>query len=183
MPADIEWRGVCFTDDPTTVPSWIEARPTIDEPPSWWHKIGMLRPSAFEPGERVLFTDLDSIICGDLGDIARYDGEFAMQRDFFNRDSGNSGLMAWEAGSLNRIWTRWDEAGRPSWAKGGDQDWISSQQPGCDYFQDRCPGQIVSFKFDCWLKGRIPDDARVIGFHGRPRPHECRAPYIAELWR
>jgi hypothetical protein len=136
----------------------------------------------FEPGERVIFCDLDTLIVGDLGDIASYSGRFAMQRDFFHSEAANSGMMAWEAGAVDHIWTRWDEAGRPSFAQGGDQNWIAALEPDADRLQDLYPDQIVSFKRDCWLRGRIPEGARVCGYHGRPRPHECRAPYIVDIW-
>lgn len=182
MPADVRWRGVCFTDDPATVPVGIEARPTIDAPPSWWHKLNLFSPSAFEPGERVLFFDLDTIIVGDLRDFAAYDGDFAVMRDPFHPEHHGSATMAWKAGMFNHIWTRWDEAGRPSFDPQGDQRWIEAMQPEVDYWHDMFPGQIVSFKADCWLRNGIPPNARILGFHGRPRNHECRAPYIVDLW-
>lgn len=182
MPPDIKWKGVCLTDDPGTVP--YDVHPIMLPPGlvGWWSKIAMWMPGIFGRATRILYVDLDTVICGDLGDIARYDGRFAMQRDFFHPTAANSGLMAWEAGSLNHIWTHWDAAGRPSWHAGGDQNWIASAEPDCDFWQDMYPGQIVSFKADCWLRGRIPGGARVCGFHGRPRPHECRAAYIVDLW-
>ncbi len=182
MPRDIKWRGVCLTDDPKTVP--LDIRP-IEVPAGlagWWHKIAMFKPGIFGRATRILYSDLDAIICGDIGDFARYDGRFAMADDYFKPGGPNSSLMAWEAGSLNHLWTRWDEAGRPSFDPGGDQNWIGSAEPQADCWQRMLPGQMVSFKVDCWLKGRAPDGARIIGFHGRPRPHECRAPYIVDLW-
>jgi len=36
--------------------------------------------------------------------------------------------------------------------------------------QDIVPGQLVSFKAQC--SDGVPDDARVVFFHGLPRPHE-----------
>ena len=43
--------------------------------------------------------------------------------------------------------------------------------------QENLPG-VVSYKKNC-LKG-IPDDTRVVCFHGRPRPHEVGKPYFQE---
>ncbi len=183
MPADIDWRGVCLTDDPMMVPAGIEAIMVPAGLSGWWAKIFLFHPEVFPRGKRILYLDLDTIICGDIGDIARYVGRFAMLSDHFHPDSLNSAMMAWEAGTLDHIWTRWDEAGRPSWDKGGDQAWIGSLEPQADRWQVMLPGQVVSFKVDCWLNGRIPDGARVVGFHARPRPHECRAPYIVDFWQ
>ncbi len=183
MPKDIKWKGVCLTDDPKTVPFGVYPIEVPQGLAGWFNKIALFKPGIFGRSTRILYLDLDTIICGDIGDIARYDGRFAMASDFLHPESLNSSLMAWEAGSLNHIWTRWDAAGRPSFDPGGDQNWIGSLEPDADRWQRMFPGQVVSFKADCWLRGRIPDGARIVGFHGRPRNHECRAPYIVELWR
>ncbi len=182
MPPGLPWRGVCLTDDPQMAPEGVQATIVPQGLTGWWAKIFAFHPHVFPEGERVILADLDTIICGDLGDIARYGARFAMQDDFFHPEAANSGLMAWEAGTLNHIWTRWDEAGRPSFHAGGDQNWVASVEPDADRWQRMYPGQIVSFKADCWLRGGIPPNARICGFHGRPRPHECRAPYIVDLW-
>lgn len=183
MPRDIEWRGVCFTDDPATVPEGVEARQAIDEPPSWWHKLNMLSPDAFEPGERIFFADLDVIPTGDLRDLATYDGKFAAMRDPFYPMHLGSAVMAWEAGALDHVWARWNEAGRPQFDPRGDQFWIERTATApVEFWQDFLPEQIVSYKANCVPLGRIPDNTRICIFHGAPRPHECDAPYIQRLW-
>lgn len=160
----------CITDDATKIPEWvdpIEADPAVN---GWWNKIALFRPGIFPEGEQVLYFDLDTIITGDLTDIAEYRGKFAMLRDFYFKGNLNSGLMSWQAGTLDHIWRTWDRCGRPEFIPGGDQHWIESVQPVADLWQEMLPGQIVSYKADC--KNGIPDNARVCCFHGQPRPHE-----------
>lgn len=136
----------------------------------WWNKCALFRPGIFPNGERVLYFDLDTIITGDLSDIAAYTGKFAALRDFNFKGNMNSGLMAWEAGTLDHIWRVWQRCGRPQFDPGGDQAWIEDMQPTADYWQEIMPGQVVSYKVDC--QQGVPDKARVCCFHGHPRPHE-----------
>lgn len=178
----VDWRGVCLTDDPRTVPEGVEA---IEPPPGlagWWNKVALFKPGMFPAGSRVLYSDLDTIPVGNLTDMAAYDGPFAIMRDPYHPEHMGSSLMAWEAGELDHIWTRFDEGGAPQFDPRGDQRWIETVQPQADYWQDMLPGQIVSFKADCWSAGGIPDGARLVVFHGQPRPHQCQARYIKELW-
>lgn len=180
MPADIEWRGICLTDDASMVPEGIEARLVPDAPKSWWSKLWMFRPGMFKPGDRVLFFDLDTIIVGDLADIASYTGKFAILWDFFYPDHMGSALMAWEAGALDHIWTSWNRSGRPQFDPWGDQRLIEALQPEADFWQEMHPGQTVSFKKDC--RSGLPRDARVICFHGQPRPHATGVEWVDRLW-
>jgi hypothetical protein len=136
----------------------------------WWAKVSMFRPGVFPAGERVLYFDLDTVITGDLSDIAAYTGKFAALRDFYFKGNLNSAMMAWEAGTLDHIWRIWDRCGRPQFITGGDQAWIEAAQPEYDQWQEIIPNQIVSYKVDC--QNGIPDNTRVCCFHGRPRPHE-----------
>ena len=182
MPKDIPLRCVCFTDDARTLPPGVQAWDVPHGLTGWWNKLAMFRPGTFMDGERVLYFDLDTIPVDDLSDIAAYSGRFAILRDPYHPDHMGSSLMAWEAGNLDHIWTRWEDGGRPQFDPHGDQYWIETMQPEADYWQDMFPGQAVSFKTDCWLPAKIPDGARLIYFHGNPRPHQCQARYIKELW-
>lgn len=182
MPSWVKLRCVCLTDDPATLPKDVEALPVLPGISGWWNKLLLFRPGTFKRGERILYSDLDTIFIGDLRDFNHYSGKFAAMRDPLGYCRIASSVMAWEAGTLDHIWTKWDEAGRPQFDPHGDQAWIGAMMPDCDYLQDMLPRQIVSFKKDCWLQGRIPADASILMFHGAPRPHQCRAPYIMELW-
>ena len=182
MPRDIDYRCVCLTDDPGTLPADVEAI----EPPSgiagWWNKLALFKEDVFAPGERVLYFDLDTLIIGDLRDFARYSGTFAALSDPYHPQHIGSAVMAWEAGRLDHVWRIWHGAGRPQFDRNGDQRFIESMQPTVDRWQERFPGQVVSYKVDCWKQGRIPEGVRVLCFHGHPRPHECGASFIKELW-
>jgi hypothetical protein len=160
----------CVTDNPSALPIDIKPIEADVGVRGWWNKCALFRPGIFPNGERVLYFDLDTIITGDLSDIAAYTGKFAALRDFNFKGNMNSGLMAWEAGTLDHIWRVWQRCGRPQFDPGGDQAWIEDMQPTADYWQEILPGQVVSYKVDC--QQGVPDNARVVCFHGKPRPHE-----------
>ena len=69
----------------------------------------------------------------------------------------------------------------------GDQEFIGNTlKENIDYVQDLYPKQIVSYKKDCVSKTNevlIPEDAKIVCFHGPPRPHQVRHPEIKSHWR
>jgi hypothetical protein len=53
----------------------------------------------------------------------------------------------------------------------GDQGFLGQLWGGkARRWQEALPGQAVSYKVDVVPAGRIPDGARVVCFHGQPRP-------------
>lgn len=136
----------------------------------WWSKILIFQPGRFKG--RCLFLDLDTVICGDLSDIAAYDGDLCGLDDFYRPGRFASGLMAFDPEKCGDIWLNYERAGFPQFDPNGDQGFIESMMPETDRWQTVLPGQVVSFKAHC-IKG-IPEKARVICFHGLPRPHTLR---------
>ena len=172
----LEHRFVCFTDDPV---SGVPCEPLPAPLAGWWSKLGLFKPGVFSENERVLYFDLDTIIVNSLDDIAGYDGQFAILRDFYHEDRQQSSVMAWVPGEATYlIWNWWWQKGCPVTPQ-GDQAWIEKMMPGAEKWQDLFPGQMVSFKVHCKLG--VPDGASVVNFHGYPRPHECRG-WVAERW-
>lgn len=141
--------------------------------PGWWSKIEMFTV----PGP-VLYMDLDTTVIGDLTPLldAATRHDFIALRDFnpAQREMG-SGLMAWR-GDQRRIHDAFaarpdDHIARCSTPRHwGDQGFIEPMTPGRAHWQDILPGAVVSWKKHCG--SGVPDGARVICFHGRPRPWE-----------
>lgn len=153
-----------------TVPHVFRVLTEEDSPAGvegWYHKIAMFQPGRLEG--RCLFFDLDTIITGSLDDIAAYSGDFAMVRDWLHSDLKTSSAMAWDARKADCIYAAWHNAGRPQFHPRGDGGFIEAVMPGADCLQDKYPGQLVSFKADCGAG--VPEGARVVAFHGLPRPH------------
>jgi len=191
MPDDVNWSIYCLTDNPQGLMNGIEPIILPEDIEGWWGKLWMFKDGIFPKGQRLLFMDLDTIILGSLEDIVKYDGKFAVTRDFYFPERVGPAIMAWESGTCTKVWSEWDKAGRPEHPKAdskqlvGDLWWINQLDKGefakrADKFQDLYPNQFVSYKADC-LDGP-PNGARVVCFHGTPRPHEAQATWVQNIW-
>lgn len=160
----------CLTDDPLTLPFDVKAIEPEPGLQGWWNKLSLFKPGLFKG--QVLYFDLDTMIVGDISGFANYQGDFAALRDPYFHAQTCSAIMAWEAGVMDHVYIEWQAMGRPRMDPRGDQQFIGMIHPKADYWQDFLPGQAVSFKADCMPLGHVPEDARVIYFHGRPKPHE-----------
>lgn len=168
-------RFVCLSD--VDVP--CERIPLKHNWPGWWSKIELFRTGLFE--DIALYIDLDTVVIDDINDLARARHRFTMLR---NMSRGapfvGSGLMAWSA-DLSKIHDTFlkDPAGHMKrcttpdcW---GDQGFIFKHTPVVpDYWQDRFPGRVVSYKMHCRPRGGVaPKDAAIVCYHGQPRPWEA----------
>lgn len=143
----------------------------------WWNKIYLFKSGALEG--RVLYFDLDTAITGDLTPLGSYGGEFAILRDFNRPQNFGSGVMMWDASKCGDIWEDFVRAGCPNLRR-GDQVWIQKCRPNADLLQDLYPSVFVSYK--CHCGAGLPADARVVCFHGSPRPHEVADGWMKEHW-
>jgi len=155
---------ICLTDhgsNPLFLHDW----------PGWWSKIEALRFAG-----PILYMDLDTHIVGDLSPMLSCiaDHEFIALRDpLIARPTLASGIMAWR-GNQRRIYERFRQNPQAHMArcrfrnKWGDQGFIAEDVTFPAYWQDLFPSQIVSWKVDC--RDGIPPDARIVYFHGKPRP-------------
>ncbi|MDZ7711703.1 MAG: hypothetical protein U5L06_00620 [Rhodovibrio sp.] len=159
---------VCLSDVPEAA-----THPLQHGWPGWWSKMELFTPGLLTGP--TLYLDLDTVVVGDLADIAAAvprDG-FAMLQDFTRPDGYGSGVMGW-FGDWSRLYSAFaaDPAGHQAryatGARWGDQAFIRDHI-GCRpaTWQDAVPRQIVSYK----VHGRTAD-ARLVCFHGRPRPAE-----------
>lgn len=139
--------------------------------PTWWCKI-----ECFLIKGPVLFMDLDTHIVGSLAPLLEVvqHHPFVALRDFnAKRNEMGSGLMSWN-GDVSKVYHEFlrDPEGnmmacttRERW---GDQGFIDKVMPDRVYWQDIVPGAVVSWKKHC--RGGIPPEARVVCFHGKPKP-------------
>ena len=156
----------------------IRTHPLIHDWPGWWSKMELFRPEIL--GD-ILFMDLDTSIVGNLTDIVSVN-QLALMRDIYRPKGLQSSIMYLPEAVRRRIWAEWIDRPR-HWMdihqKGGDQAFL--EQFWVDHasrWQDLLPGQIVSWKShvrqavydDESGNGSVPNDARVIIFHGKPRP-------------
>lgn len=181
-------RFECFTDDAGGLDSGIVARELPGDLGGWWNKLYLFKSGAFAPQTRVLFLDLDTVICRSIDAVAASDTDFAILRDFYRPRGLQSAVMTWRAGEMDFVWDQWVADGCPEYS-GGDQAHIeiaAHRRWGHDIgahriLQNVFPGTFASFKADRLDDG--PGEAAVVCFHGQPKPHNCGAAWIASHWR
>lgn len=172
-----------FTDQPDTYAPGVIVRPLPADLPGWWSKLALHKDWLFPPGERVLFLDLDSVICGRIDELAAYDGPFATLRDFYRPDGLQSAVMAWKAGETSDIWRSYEAQGCPQDDPCGDQAWIERDHlETAVRLQDELPGLFVSYKADN-LQNHPPAKASVVVFHGKPRPSDVMTGWVPQVWK
>ena len=140
----------------------------------WYNKLYLFKPGVLTGN--CVFVDLDTVIVGNLNELFSYEGELCVLRDLDHQLHYGSGLLAFRAEAVGCIWDEFVRRGCPIMEE-GDQELIEVAFPDADFFQDRCPGQVVSYKLHCRKNG-VPPYARVICFHGPPRPHEIEDPFV-----
>lgn len=157
----------------------------------WWSKLELFRPAMFTG--QVLYFDLDTLIVSPIDSLVARPHGLTVLRNFWGKTGEiGSGMMAWEANlepepfGMGKLYHEFQMAPRAymqeyaTSAKWGDQGFIREHSPRhWEYWQDRNPGKVVSFKAHCRegsmrsnidRPASIPQGASVVCFHGQPRP-------------
>lgn len=176
----------CLTDyEYWQLPSNVNHIPLRYNWQGWWSKIEMFN---IDSNKLILYMDLDTVITGNIEHFFNKDIDFSPLHDAFQRLKGNirmgSGLMLFRPSSMQFLFDNFKQNPEKFTSRNhGDQNYIESQIDINNYkfIQNLFPEQIFSFKGDLCEppKSRdpknftgIPDDARIIFFHGEPRPEK-----------
>lgn len=157
---------VCLSD----VPVDCERIPLERGYRGWWPKMELF--TSIIRGD-ILYFDLDTVIVGSLQEIASVK-ELTLLSDFYKPHLAQSGMMFLPAYLRLLIWEGFEEDPHGFMRQfRGDGEYLNAACGAfADRWQDVCPNQIFSYK--AHVRGKyIPPDARVICFHGRPRPWDC----------
>jgi hypothetical protein len=179
-------RFVCLTDDAAGIRPEVECRslPAIelaDAPPhSGWRKLSCLAPELDDLGE-MLFLDLDLVVVANIDCLFAHPGAFCIIENWTQpgRGVGNSSVFRLRAGAYRDVLERFR----------ADPAQIIGSWPNEQTYLSRAVGEITywpaswcrSFKHDClparplrpFKQARIPAGARIIVFHGEPKPPEA----------
>lgn len=182
FPEGVLHKFVCFTDDPEPYHDDIQKRPLHGGLKGWWNKLYLFKKGHFKDGDRIIYFDLDTCIVGDLDEIVQYNGSFAILSDVYRKGGLQSSVMMWEAGNeeLENIWNSYESSGFPN-IEGGDQAWIESQNISSDIIQQKYPDDFASYFLQSQFD--IPRYAKVVFFHGHPRPHQVKGNWVPHIWK
>jgi hypothetical protein len=190
-----DFRFVCLTDESVGLLPDIEVYPIpqigLDE---WhyyngaWPKIGVFSAPLYGLQGRALFIDLDSVICGPLDDLFDVPGALVAldSQPWSNKPGGprtGTGVFAFDLGSMAWVVDRLRSNRDPLVTRYRlEQDYLHGEVPDIQYWPQPW---IVSFKYhlrqplllDRWREPRVPpDSAKIVAFHGRPRPIDLIRP-------
>lgn len=177
------FRFICLTDDPSGHDNEIDnfILEQKDVLKGWWNKLYLFERHLFQG--RILYFDLDTIILKNIDDLANFDFDFGILRDFYFgrvKNKYGSGIMAWQAEKFHHIWDAYEKAGMPQDIAGGDQVFIEAHLENPTILQDKFP-QIHSFKVERFHIN-APNHSRIVCFHGKPKPHELNQQWVKENW-
>lgn len=162
-------------------------------------KVSLFRPGAIpDHTGPVLGFDLDVVITGDLEPIWALDpAKVAMRHDWVEkrkgRPTGHGSVFRFDPDRHGYLYE--DIAANPyeevAHARGSEQRYTSHKAMERGDFLYIPPEWVASFKHDClglppvnWLSPpRLPADARVVCFHGRPKMPEAVEGYRGSLLR
>lgn len=179
---------VCFTDIPDQIAQLgIKAIPLQRNDPGWWAV-----PEVFRLKGPVVVVGLDTVFVRDMRPLLQtaFDStsdDFWMICNLGVGTNPCSGIMAWN-GDWQWIFDEFDYNSVSKRLR-GDENWIiealASREIKPRILQKECHGNfydgpiegIFSYKQD--VRGKFfPENAMVIVFHGKPRPHE-----VFHAWR
>lgn len=144
--------------------------------PGWWAKMEMFGPSL--QGD-VLMIDLDTVVMS----IPEMPSQTTVLRDFSEPSVMGSGFMFVTAQDRARVWEAWltdperHMRENARWPKWGDQGFLQDLIGDSLKWQDIAP--VYSYKAHC--RSGLPADAKVVCFHGKPRPWDANDLWIPPL--
>ncbi len=143
-------------------PGW---RPLANPWPRHWCLVNWFAPGLFTG--RVIAVGLDTLMVGDLSDIAAYDGPLAGIDDFYMPKLLASGVMSWTGDEAAPIYEAFlkDPDGIMSRFPRMDP-WMRTIVPKAERLQRHFPGQIISYK--AHGRSALPAGSRICCFHGKP---------------
>ncbi|HTY93344.1 MAG TPA: glycosyltransferase [Steroidobacteraceae bacterium] len=185
----------CVTDDargllPEIQPLALPEVPVVGHRSDHgWRKLALFAPALGGPAGPTLYLDLDVAITASLEPFFAQPGGFHIIKDYRpvrlrNHYAGNSSVFRYDAGTLDGMFADIIRLGASITRRyRNEQEYLS------DFMRRR--GDLaywprewcVSFKHDCvrslpfglWSPPRLPAGARVVVFHGRPKPSEAVA--------
>ncbi len=199
-------RFVCLTNQPEGIEPGVEVMPMPEfgvPEVEWtkrgcWPKVALFKEGVFADDEIVLYLDLDVLVVGDLKpfiDLVRDKPAFYTLREWnpalvrllplsMRPDRGSQGsVYVWRAGEQRHVFadfaSRVEEVRASYWS---DRFYLPAVAKNPQYLpHDWC----LSFKNHCLTPwplnlvrpaARLPERARIIVFHGKPRPMDVMGP-------
>ena len=184
----VPYKFVCLTDDPNLLPD-IDCVVVEKGLLGWWAKMQLFN-TRWRQGHKVIYFDLDMVICGELAPLAALEVDFAVCGSF-TRAAGNKnwpciygsccmvlgvnlGVYIWEIFCRNKV------ALMAAAGNYGDQMALQHIYPDATILQDVLPqGFFLGYRH---LTHHKPEGCSVVVFAGSNKPHNCNEQWIEKEW-
>lgn len=198
-----EFELVCITDDPIGIDHRVRIIPLWDDYSSLKNPNGMRNPSCYRRlkvfsaeaeqiiGPRFVLIDLDVVITKDVTPLWNRAEDFVIWGNTHPRTHYNGSMMLMTAGCRQKVWTSFDPVKSPRLTRdagyfGSDQAWISYCLGKNEAMWSRVDG-VYSYRLHIKNRfGTLPNDARIVLFHGRVDPWSIdgqRMSWVREHYR
>ena len=187
-----DWSFTCLTDREA-----ITGVSCLPVPKGIWtcfSKLYLFSTQAFPVGARILFFDLDTCLTGSWEPLTRVplDKMVMLRNKVVSLTLPASGVMSWRVTpDTQRIWSEFEPLARkrPPYTHPRTEGWSMPKEIRTDEhwlykylqpdnwvgWQDLLPNTFSSYKEEIVRYGK--NTTPIVYFHGRPRPHEVKAPW------
>jgi hypothetical protein len=134
-------------------------------------------------GPRFVSVDLDTVICGDLSPVWNRPEEFVIWGETDPRSYYNGSMWLMTTGCRRQVWEDFDPKQSPKEAMrakrfGSDQGWISYKLGKGETVWTQKDG-VYSYRKHVGPMGRLPENARMVMWHGRVKPWDYQAQQLS----
>lgn len=158
--------------------------------PGWWGKMALFKPD-WRLDERVVYLDLDTVVCGSIDPLAALDVEFGICENFTRTEVNpnwpckyGSCVMTIGPNKMASVWATFAARKTELMRKAdiyGDQYVIEALAPAATILQEVLPpGFFLHYKR---LTDAQPAEAALVIFGGRNKPHDTAIPWVRKAWR
>lgn len=193
----------CLTDDASGLSPEITAEPLPDVPVvggranRGWRKLALVSPDRLRRDETLLYLDLDIVLVDSIDPLFESsDGDFRVIKDykrFRYRHSftGNTSVLRFTPLAFDGLYEELHSLGEQVFEKYRNEQELLSDFARRRGFLNYWPRSwCASYKHDCvqplplgWYQNpRIPEQAKVLVFHGDPKPSDAVAGGIGSKW-
>lgn len=182
------FKFYCLTDDESGIRSEVITKPLPDlyvpekNRVSPWRKLSMFAKELYDIKGKTLFLDLDILIIDNIDELFDYSKKFAIIENWTQKGQGigNSSVYCFEFGSYPFVLDSYNENPEKAVSEYDNEQIFLSKKLGSEV--EFFPASwIKSFKRHCvagrllrfFIAPKIPNGAKIIAFHGRPRPHQA----------
>lgn len=182
----------CVTDDDRGIEAGVKVIPLWDDlanvpnphglsEPSCYRRLKLFDPKTYKGiGDRILWIDLDMVLTGDVTPLFDRPESMVLLKTTAPNIPINGSLVLFTPDDHQDIWTDFDPAisprlTRPAGCFGSDQGWLGYRRKDSAAFWNAGPGGDGIYFFGEHLRlarcrNTLPDDARLVSFHGRGSP-------------